>query len=68
MSAWFHTSMPGVDAAADWIEIEGFDEWPMLRAQLLAFIDASCADMTMAQAAQLYNEAFESPCRCLNLP
>ena len=68
MSAWFHTSMRRIDAPPHAIETHGFEEWPVLRTELLAFIEAFCADMTMTQASQLYNDAFEPPCRCLNLP
>ncbi|HZZ63992.1 MAG TPA: hypothetical protein VFE17_00710 [Candidatus Baltobacteraceae bacterium] len=56
------------DAPAHEIETHGFEEWPVLRAELLTFIEAFCADMTMAQAGRLYNQTFDPLCGCLNLP
>jgi hypothetical protein len=40
------------------IEFDGFDEWPALRRDLLAFINVFCADMTLAQAREWFDDAF----------
>lgn len=40
------------------IEFEGFEERPVLRRDLLAFIDVFCADMTLSQAREWFDEAF----------
>lgn len=40
------------------IEFDGFDEWPALRRDLLAFINVFCADMTLSQAREWFDEAF----------
>lgn len=40
------------------IEFDGFDDLPWLRAELVAFIDRYCADMTLSQAREWYEEAF----------
>ena len=40
------------------IEFHGFDDLPRLRAELLAFIERYCADMTLSQAREWYEDAF----------
>lgn len=45
------------------IEFDGFEEWPGLRRELLAYINDFCADMTLAQAREWFDEAFP-PARC----
>ena len=40
------------------IECDGFEEMPVLRRELLAFIDEFCAHMTLAQAREWFEEAF----------
>ena len=42
----------------DSIEFVGFEELPGLRAELLAFIDRYCREMTWAQAREWYEDAF----------
>jgi hypothetical protein len=50
-------------------EFDGFDEMPELRRDLLAFVEAYCSDMTLAQAREWFDDAFPGvPSRCLNLP
>lgn len=46
------------------IEFDGFEEWPGLRGELLAYINDFCADMTLAQAREWFDEAFP-PARCV---
>lgn len=61
MTACFHGSMQP--------EFDGFDEMPELRRDLLAFVEAYCSDMTLAQAREWFDDAFPGvPSRCLNLP
>ncbi|HET9095701.1 MAG TPA: hypothetical protein VFN37_03480 [Candidatus Baltobacteraceae bacterium] len=51
------------------IEFDGFEDFPGLRAELLAFIDRHCAEMTLAQAREWFEEAFlRPPGQRLNLP
>lgn len=50
------------------IEIDGFEQWPGLRAELLKFVDEYCAYMTLAQAKEWYEEAFVGSQSGLNLP
>jgi hypothetical protein len=40
------------------IEFDGFDHWPGLRNELLAFINEFCAHMTLSQAKEWFDEAF----------
>lgn len=40
------------------IECDGFEEFPVLRRELVAFIDEFCRQMTLAQAREWYDEAF----------
>jgi hypothetical protein len=40
------------------IEFDGFDECPGLRSELLAFINEFCAQMTLAQAKEWFDDAF----------
>lgn len=40
------------------IEFDGFEDLPGLRAELLAFINRYCVDMTLAQAREWFEEAF----------
>lgn len=40
------------------IEFEGFDDLPALRDELVAFINRYCADMTLAQAREWFEDAF----------
>lgn len=40
------------------IEFDGFEDLPGLRAELLAFINRYCAEMTLAQAREWFEEAF----------
>ncbi len=40
------------------IEFDGFEDLPALRAELLAFINCYCADMTLSQAREWFEEAF----------
>jgi hypothetical protein len=40
------------------IDFDGFEDLPALRAELLAFIDRYCADMTLTQAREWFDEAF----------
>ena len=40
------------------IEFDGFEDMPALRAELVAFIDRFCADMTLAQAREWFEDAF----------
>jgi hypothetical protein len=42
------------------IEFDGFEEWPGLRRDLVAFINVFCAEMTLAQAREWFDEAFPS--------
>lgn len=44
------------------IEFDGFERFPGLRAELLAYIERYYADMTLAQAREWFESAF------LNLP
>lgn len=43
------------------IEFDGFDDFPGLRAELLAFINVYCAEMTLAQAREWFDDAFLRP-------
>lgn len=43
------------------IEFDGFEDFPGLRAELLAFIDRYCVEMTLAQAREWFEEAFLRP-------
>lgn len=46
------------------IEFDGFDDLPALRAELLAFIERHCSEMTLAQAREWFDDAFvDSPSR-----
>lgn len=46
------------------IEFDGFDDWPGLRSDLLAFINEFCVHMTLAQAKEWFDDAFTSVPRC----
>jgi hypothetical protein len=46
------------DAAHTRIEFDGFEEWPGLRCDLLAFLNVFCADMTLAQAREWFEDSF----------
>jgi|GEM_PF-4678644 len=59
MAACFYESMQTVnDGARVRIEFDGFEKCPGLRRDLLAFIDVFCADMTLAQAREWFDDAF----------
>ncbi|HKU68943.1 MAG TPA: hypothetical protein VJP85_14310 [Candidatus Baltobacteraceae bacterium] len=40
------------------IEFDGFEELPELRAELLAFVNRYCVEMTLTQAREWYEDAF----------
>ena len=40
------------------IEFDGFEDLPVLRAELLAFVNRYCADMTLSQEREWFEEAF----------
>jgi len=40
------------------IEFDGFEDLPAIRAELLAFVDRHCAQMTLAQAREWFDDAF----------
>jgi hypothetical protein len=40
------------------IEFDGFEELPELRAELLAFVDRYCTEMTLSQAREWFEAAF----------
>lgn len=40
------------------IEFDGFEDLPELRAELLAFVNRYCAEMTLAQAREWFEDAF----------
>ncbi|HEV3154014.1 MAG TPA: hypothetical protein VGZ02_09445 [Candidatus Baltobacteraceae bacterium] len=40
------------------IQVDGFEDMPVLRRELLAFIDEFCAHMTLAQAREWFEDAF----------
>jgi hypothetical protein len=40
------------------IEFDGFEAMPTLRRDLIAFLNVVCADMTLAQAREWYDQAF----------
>lgn len=40
------------------IDFDGFDELPGLRSELVAFINEFCAQMTLAQAKEWFDDAF----------
>ena len=40
------------------IECEGFEEYPALRRELVAFLNEYCAEMTLAQARDWFEDAF----------
>jgi hypothetical protein len=40
------------------IEFDGFEDFPGLRAELLAFVNGYCAEMTLAQAREWFEDAF----------
>lgn len=51
------------------IEFDGFEDLPELRAELLAFIERYCAEMTLAQAREWFEDAFPRVSASgLNLP
>ena len=45
-------------AACAEIECDGFEEFPTLRRQLVAYIDEYCAEMTLAQVREWFEAAF----------
>ena len=40
------------------IDCDGFEDFPVLRQKLVAYVDEFCAQMTLAQAREWYEEAF----------
>jgi hypothetical protein len=40
------------------IKFDGFEHWPGLRNELLAYINEFCGQMTLAQAKDWFDEAF----------
>jgi hypothetical protein len=42
----------------DRIDSDEFDQNPVLRPELLAFINEFCAEMTLAQAGEWFEDAF----------
>lgn len=40
------------------IEFDGFEDMPGLRAELLAFVNRHCAEMTLSQAREWFEDAF----------
>jgi hypothetical protein len=43
------------------IEFDGFEDFPGLRAELLAFLDRYWTDMTLQQAREWFEDAFLRP-------
>ena len=40
------------------IEFDGFEDFPGLRAELLAFVNRYCDEMTLTQAREWFEDAF----------
>jgi len=58
MGPWFDRAMRKF--ARFEVECEGFEDFPALRRDLIAYIEQFCSHMTLAQAREWFEDAFSA--------